>query len=52
MKDRMLTCCFTGHRPSKLPWGSNENDERCTALRDEIKNRLEGIYEAGYRNFI
>lgn len=20
------TCCFTGHRPSKLPWGSNEGD--------------------------
>lgn len=52
MTDRNLTCCFTGHRPSKLPWGSNENDRRCTALRDEIKSRLSGIYEAGYRNFI
>ena len=20
------TCCFTGHRPDKLPWGEDEAD--------------------------
>ena len=20
------TCCFSGHRPPRLPWGSNEAD--------------------------
>ena len=46
------TCCFTGHRPAKLPWGSSEGDPRCLSLKAEIAARLEGIYELGYRNFI
>ena len=46
------TCCFTGHRPMKLPWGMNEADERCLALKAELAARLEGIYECGYRHFI
>ena len=46
------TCCFTGHRPAKLPWGSDESDERCQALKLELSARLEGIVQAGYRNFI
>ena len=46
------TCCFTGHRPAKLPWGSIEGDPRCLSLKAEIAARLEGIYELGYRNFI
>lgn len=52
MYDRELCCCFTGHRPAKLPWGSNEADERCLALKDELSQRLMGIYESGYRHFI
>ena len=46
------TCCFTGHRPAKLPWGSSEGDPRCLSLKAEIAARLEGIYELGYRDFI
>ena len=38
------TCCFTGHRPDKLPWGIRENDPRCAALEAE--------YDAGSRHFI
>ncbi|MBO5556350.1 MAG: DUF1273 family protein [Oscillospiraceae bacterium] len=52
MEPRDITCCFTGHRPAKLPWGTNENDARCLALKEELAQRLEGIYQAGYRNFI
>jgi len=52
MSKRELSCCFSGHRHSKLPWGLNENDKRCIELREEIYARLEGIYEAGYRHFI
>lgn len=26
MPERENTCCFTGHREYKLPWGSDEND--------------------------
>lgn len=52
MYDREISCCFTGHRPVRLPWGTKESDSRCTALKEEISIRLEGIYEAGYRHFI
>lgn len=50
--EREKTCCFTGHRPNRLPWGQNENDERCIALKQELAARLEGIYETGYRRFL
>ena len=50
MRDK--TCSFTGHRPAKLPWGSNESDERCIALKKELYCRLEGVYQAGYTHFI
>ena len=49
---REKSCCFTGHRPTKLPWGANENDPRCAALKEELYCRLLGTYEAGYTHFI
>jgi len=52
MVERENTCCFSGHRPAKLPWRTNENDPACEALKSEMLSRLEGIYEAGYRHFI
>ena len=52
MYDYLLSCSFTGHRPSKLPWGNKEDDPRCLKLKEEIQSRLEGIYESGYRHFI
>ena len=33
MPEREHTCCFTGHREYKLPWGSDENDPRCHKLQ-------------------
>ena len=50
--DPSVTCCFSGHRPNKLPWGMDENDPRCFDLKAEIAARLEGVYEAGYRCFL
>ena len=50
--ERETTCCFTGHRPDKLPWGSNEEDERCLALKESIAREIEGLYRRGYRHFI
>ena len=44
-------CCFTGHRPNKLPWGTDESDPRCLALKAEILARTEGIYLTGIRTF-
>ena len=50
--ERELTCCFTGHRPMKLPWGMNESDPRCLALKAELAARLDGLYELGCRRFL
>ena len=52
MDERLQTCCFSGHRPDKLPWGSDESDPRCLRLKEELAARLEGVYEAGYRHFL
>ena len=52
MDERAITCCFTGHRPMKLPWGMNESDPRCIELKAQLASMLEAAYEMGYRNFI
>lgn len=46
------TCCFTGHRANKLPWGYDENDGRCIALKRRLYDVLDGLYETGIRRFI
>lgn len=50
--EREVTCCFTGHRPAKLPWGTDERDPRCLALKRSILRELEGLYRRGYRHFL
>lgn len=52
MRGRPCTCCFTGHRPEKLPWGSDESDPRCTALKKKLSDAVEAAYEEGMRHFI
>ena len=41
MPEREHTCCFTGHREYKLPWGSDEEDLRCQAVKTILAQRLE-----------
>lgn len=50
--ERNQTCCFTGHRPAKLPWGNDERDPRCLALKQSILRELERLYRKGFRHFI
>ena len=50
--DKKDTCCFTGHRPNKLPWGEDESDPRCLKLKADIAQALENAYDRGYRHFI
>ena len=49
---REKTCCFTGHRSAKLPWGANENDPRCLRLKADLADAVEAVYEGGVRHFI
>ena len=50
--ERETTCCFTGHRPNKLPWGEDETDRRCLELKEAIRRAVEKAYDRGYRHFI
>lgn len=50
--DREHTCCFTGHRPDKLPWRDDETDGRCVALKVRLAEALEEAYAKGKRHFL
>lgn len=50
--DKNHTCCFTGHRPEKLPWGDDETDGRCAALKKKLQDAVEAAYDEGMRHFI
>ena len=42
---------FTGHRPEKLPWGQDESDPRCIALKQRICDEICREAETGERDF-
>ena len=46
-----MVCGFTGHRPEKLPWGNDEQDQRCQALKLVIAQRVERLADAGAEVF-
>ena len=35
-----MVCGFTGHRPEKLPWGMDESDPRCVALKLRLRQTV------------
>ncbi len=52
MKEKKV-CCFTGHRPQKLSFGFNEEDERCVQLKQAIMEQTEKlIIQCGVTHFI
>ena len=52
MSDKKV-CCFTGHRPQSLPFGFNEQDERCIKLKRLLRKEIERqITEEGVTHFI
>ena len=47
-----MICAFTGHRPYKLPWRTDETDPRCVAVKEMIARRLREAYALGCREFL
>jgi len=52
VRGRPSACCFTGHRPAKLPWGNDENDLRCLRLKARLYAAVESAIAEGTEHFI
>lgn len=52
VRGRQSACCFTGHRPGKLPWGYEESNPRCADLKRRLCDAVEAAYAEGYCHFL
>lgn len=52
MEDIARTCCFTGHRSSRIPWISNPYDWRTQSLTETVWEQVRISYDEGYRIFL
>jgi uncharacterized phage-like protein YoqJ len=52
MISRAASCCFSGYRPDKLPWGHNEEDGRCLQLKEKLYDVVSAVYTSGFRHYI
>lgn len=41
----MKKCAFTGHRPQSLPFGFNEDDDHCIALKRKLRDEIVRLIE-------
>ncbi len=46
------SCCFSGHRPAKLPWGYDERDARCIEFKEKLDAVIGAVYDSGINHFI
>ena len=47
-----MVCAFSGHRPERLPWGSDEADPRCKALQFKLRQAVAELAGQGYDTFL
>lgn len=47
-----MVLAFAGHRPEKLPWGTDEADPRCAALKIQIADAVAELADGGYDTFL
>lgn len=47
-----LTVCFSGSRPTALPWKYNEECELCQKFKVSMLEIIDKLYDAGFRHFI
>ena len=45
-------CCFSGHRPEKLPWGADESAKACLELKNMIRLHITRQIEKGTTKFL
>lgn len=50
--DLWKVCAFSGHRPNKFPWRSDESDDRCVCLKDILCAQIEKLIAAGVTDFL
>ena len=44
-------CCFTGHRPDKLPWGAEEDAPGCLRLKECLEAEILRLFRGGVTEF-
>lgn len=47
----MTACAFTGHRPHKLPWGYDETDACCIAVKQALAGQIAALASVGVTDF-
>lgn len=47
-----MICAFSGHRPHRLPWGREEGDPRCRALKLRMLQELRRLSSIGFDVFL
>ena len=52
LPSRHKSCCFTGHRPEKLPWGTDEENPQAIALKEKLFDVVEALHQSGITHFI
>jgi len=45
LKNKELTCCFTGHRPKSLLCKEDENHPTCVKIKAQLKKMIIGLIE-------
>ena len=49
---REAACCFTGHRPDKLPGGYAMNEALLAPLRQRLRRAIQEAVDTDYRDFL
>ena len=50
--DRAGTCCFTGHRPNRLPSGYRRDPSACAPLRSALREAILQAVRDGFTTFV
>jgi uncharacterized phage-like protein YoqJ len=52
MNDKQKTCCFSGHKPSKLPFGCDKGHPDCLPLKVSLIVEVDKMRENGVTSFL